>query len=160
MIKKYFNFLLFSNAVSIRTSFYIKVKSCYSSMGVNFIYNTEKTFSTYSVVYADNNNSQDDDNIQTDSDDGIKTDSDDAYSDPGYINDPEIMEESSERLIREYSGRPDEFLGYQEKRVDNLCKDFNKGIDTFVEDRKKERVELSEDERKQHDKDTTDDVNQ
>lgn len=106
---------------------------------------------------ADNNNNNPlDDDMDIGS---IETDSGDAYSEPGYANDPDIMEESSERLIREYQGRADEFLDYQENRVNNLCEKFLENVNFFLEDKTEDRGLLSEDKREEHDKDTTDIVN-
>ena len=88
------------------------------------------------------------------------TSSEDSEDDYTYDPDYPEEEESTDRLMEQYKDRPQEFLEYQEKRVENLCNDYKNEVDSFLEERKESRPESSEDnnELKEYDKDTEKEV--
>lgn len=92
-------------------------------------------------------------NVSLMSTDGIDSSDEfasDTSSENDYSFDPDHAEEeeSTERLVEKYKDKPQELLDYQEKRVDDLCKDYKNEVDSYLEERKESRPELSEDKNK------------
>lgn len=83
--------------------------------------------------------------INSDNSSFNETDSEDDSEDD-YCYDPDYPaeEESTKKLKEKYADKPQEFIDYQEKRVDNLYKDFKDDINTFIEERKQDRAELGQ----------------